>query len=153
MPGTQLNYLIELQKRTGLPTVAANVGPISSIHDRACELYASIHGLRTDFGYFHAQTYNHTRYGRDFSRKGPYFQSGQLGEIGEDGEVNHVHIIVHSYGAPTARYLEHLLYQGLESKLADYPADEAPHSPLFEGGQPVGSAWIKSQRGSSPLRP
>lgn len=146
LPGIQLNYPEAVAPLVDLPTFVANVGPFSSMHDRACEVYASIHGELTDFGYFHAQQFGHSRFGRDFTSQGSYFNQGRLGEIGEDGNVNRVHIIAHSFGGNTARYLERLLHEGLPSEQGDmYPQGEPPMSDLFASGrQPQDGGWIRS---------
>ncbi len=80
----------------------ASVGPISSAHDRACELAAQIKGTRTDFGAQHALDEGHERFGRDFTGKG--FEP-------DWSEENAVHLVGHSLGSPTIRCLQHLLAQ------------------------------------------
>ncbi|MCP4627225.1 MAG: hypothetical protein GY850_27495 [bacterium] len=34
----------------GLPVIEASVGPVSSFHDRACELAAELKGTHVDYG-------------------------------------------------------------------------------------------------------
>ena len=78
----------------------ASVGPLSSAHDRACELAAQIAGTVVDYGEDHAQIAGHQRYGYDFSDRG----------FAEDwSEQNPVHLVGHSLGSPTVRCLQHLL--------------------------------------------
>lgn len=95
-----------------LPVFEANVGPISSFHDRACELIAQIKGVRVDYGEEHARLHGHARYGKDFSGKGFY----------PEWDAQHpVHLVGHSAGGNTMRVAQHLLaidFHGLGSDAA-----------------------------------
>ena len=128
-------YLEEFTSR-GIQVKEASVGPISSNWDRACELYAQIKGVRTDYGKHHSSKFGHDRFGTDYSGKGLY---------PEWSAINKVHFIGHSLGGNTIRYLEALLQKG--------DADEQEEtgnstSELFQG---VGN-WISSISAiSSPL--
>lgn len=44
-----------------IPRFEASVGPLSSAHDRACELAAQIKGTRVDYGAAHAKREGHAR--------------------------------------------------------------------------------------------
>ena len=83
-----------------LPRYEASVGPLSSAHDRACELAAQIKGARVDYGEEHARREGHKRFGFDFRGKGfvPHWS-----------ERCPVHLVGHSLGSPTIRCLQHLL--------------------------------------------
>lgn len=83
-----------------LPRYEASVGPLSSAHDRACELAAQIKGARVDYGEEHARREGHKRFGFDFSGNGfvPHWS-----------ERCPVHLVGHSLGSPTIRCLQHLL--------------------------------------------
>jgi len=83
-------------------THEASVGPISSAHDRACELAAQIKGASVDYGAQHADRAGHRREGRDFRAKG---------FVPDWSEANPVHLVGHSLGSPTIRCLQHLLEQ------------------------------------------
>lgn len=83
-----------------LPRYEASVGPLSSAHDRACELAAQIKGARVDYGADHARAAGHRRYSDDFT--------GQ-GFVPDWSEQNPVHLVGHSLGSPTIRCLQHLL--------------------------------------------
>jgi hypothetical protein len=84
-------------------TVAVAVGVNSSNHDRACEAFAQLYGLQTDYGEQHSIQCGHAQYGTD------YTESGLLDcEWDEDHPV---HIIGHSFGGNTALALVSLLAQ------------------------------------------
>jgi triacylglycerol esterase/lipase EstA (alpha/beta hydrolase family) len=78
----------------------ASVGPLSSAHDRACELAAQIKGTQVDYGASHAESAGHARYGPDYSGRGfvPAWSA-----------THPVHLVGHSLGSPTCRCLQHLL--------------------------------------------
>lgn len=80
----------------------ASVGPLSSAHDRACELAAQIKGVDVDYGEQHAQQAGHrqTRPRIDTSWSLPDWS-----------EANPIHLVGHSLGSPTIRCLQHLLEQ------------------------------------------
>ena len=78
----------------------ASVGPLSSAHDRACELAAQIAGTVVDYGEDHAKQAGHNRHGYDFRGRG-------FVEIWND--QNPVHLVGHSLGSPTVRCLQYLL--------------------------------------------
>jgi triacylglycerol lipase len=100
---------LELELRAaGYETYTAAVGPISSVWDRACELYACIKGGRVDYGEAHARRFGHDRYGRIYP--GLYPQWGEVDPV--TGETRKIHIIGHSLGGPTGRTLIQLLEQG-----------------------------------------
>jgi triacylglycerol lipase len=80
----------------------AKCGPISSLHDRACEVFAQIMGTRIDYGEAHSETAGHARFSRDFSGR------GFLPDWSEDDPVI---LVGHSAGAPTALLLQKLLEQ------------------------------------------
>ena len=80
----------------------ASVGPISSPHDRACELAAQIKGTIVDYGDLHATAHGHQRLGHDFTGRGfvPNWDSDHP-----------VHLVGHSLGGQTIRCLQYLLEQ------------------------------------------
>jgi triacylglycerol esterase/lipase EstA (alpha/beta hydrolase family) len=83
-----------------LPRHEASVGPLSSAHDRACELAAQIKGVRVDYGEHHANEAGHNRFGADFSG---------AGFVPQWSKENPIHLVGHSLGSPTIRCLQHLL--------------------------------------------
>lgn len=74
------------------------LGWYSSTHDRACDLFYALKGGTVDYGKDHSCNCGHPRFGK--AHVGLY----------EDWDADHpVHIVAHSYGGNTARYLQHLL--------------------------------------------
>lgn len=124
----------------GLTVATASVGPISSIWDRACELYAQLVGSQVDYGYGHAQKFHHQRLGKKYEQ--PLIPGWEQ----EENRARHkLNLITHSMGGLTARLLIHLLENGS-------PEEEHAHreqfghleglSPLFKTGQP--KHWVRS---------
>jgi triacylglycerol lipase len=115
--------------RAGYETYTAAVGPVTSVWDRACELYACIKGGRVDYGETHSRLFGHDRYGRSYP--GLYPEWGEVDPA--TGKVRKVHIIGHSLGGPTDRTLIQLLEQGS-------PLPGQGDHPLFRGGK----SWVCS---------
>jgi triacylglycerol esterase/lipase EstA (alpha/beta hydrolase family) len=84
-----------------LPRHFASVGPVSSVHDRACELAFQIKGGTVDYGQRHAVEEGHARYGRSYDVAAAFHPDWSSG--------NPVHLVGHSMGAPTIWMLQHLL--------------------------------------------
>jgi len=116
-------------RQAGYETYTAAVGPVSSIWDRACELYACIKGGRVDYGEAHSSRFGHDRYGRSYP--GLYPEWGEVDS--KTGKVRKVHIIGHSLGGPTGRALIQLLEKGS-------PLPGQGDHPLFQGGK----SWVCS---------
>ncbi|SJL06273.1 uncharacterized protein ARMOST_09609 [Armillaria ostoyae] len=84
------------------PVFFASVGPVSSLHDRACELYYQLIGGTVDYGEQHSKAHRHGRYGYKH-RNGLYPQWSR---------DNPLHFFGHSMGGPTIIKLQYLLKQG-----------------------------------------
>lgn len=78
----------------------ASCGPVSSFHDRACEVFAQIIGTKVDYGEQHSRDEQHLRYSEDFT--GNAF-------VENWSEENPVILIGHSAGAQTCMQLQQLL--------------------------------------------
>ncbi|KAI0824993.1 alpha/beta-hydrolase [Trametes gibbosa] len=79
--------------------IFASVGPVSSLHDRACELFYSLVGGSVDYGNKHCQEHNHERFGRTY-------ETGLYPEWASDRPL---HFLGHSIGGPTVVKLQWLL--------------------------------------------
>ncbi len=108
---------------------AASVGPMSSNWDRVCELYAQITGTRVDYGKAHSEKFNHSRYGRTYTK--PMIEG--WGEPDADGNIKKINLVGHSFGGATVRTLTALLAYGSEDEQAATSPDDI--SPLFTGGK------------------
>ena len=115
--------LMAFLRSRGFPSYAASVAQGGSAWDRACELYAQLAGLKTDYGAAHSSSYRHERYGRDFS-------SCPL--IPEWNDSTRLVLIGHSFGGTTIRLFSELLTHGAPEEQADTPQEEL--SGLFAGG-------------------
>jgi triacylglycerol lipase len=74
-------------------------GPLSSFHDRACELFAQIDGSRVDYGEAHSAAAGHRRFGRAYERA----------FVPDWSAENPVVLVAHSAGAHTCLRLQTLL--------------------------------------------
>lgn len=113
--------------RAGHETFTAVVGPLSSVWDRAVELFAFIKGGTVDYGAAHSTKFKHDRFGATFDGLYP-----QWGTLDECGNVQKVHLIGHSMGGQASTVLTHLLNKGA--------VGEGDESVLFRGGHD----WVAS---------
>ncbi len=88
------------------PFLFPSTGPISSVHDQACELFYQLKGGRVNYGREHSERFAHARYSRDYSGQGMYPRW--------DAE-RPLDFVAHSMGAPVVRKLQHLLATGFFS--------------------------------------
>jgi triacylglycerol lipase len=84
-----------------LSRYVAAVGPLSSTHDRACELAFQIKGGTVDYGEAHAKEMGHARFGKTFDKSVAFHPDWS--------EANPVHLVGHSMGTPTSWMLQQLL--------------------------------------------
>ena len=89
-----------MQQFTGFKTHEAKCGPISSFHDRACEVFAQIKGTEVHYGLEHSAVAGHAQTSRDYTSQG----------LVPDWSVdNPIILIGHSAGAQTCLQLQQLL--------------------------------------------
>lgn len=115
----------------GYETYSASVGPISSAWDRACELYAQLAGVRTDYGVKHSQEYGHDRFGIDYEK--PLFEGW--------GPERAVNLVGHSFGGVTTRLFLEILANGCPEEVEAARAAGVEPSPFFLGGK---GDWVHS---------
>ncbi len=120
--GMRNGDLMEKLRKQGYDCHAASVSPTGSAWDRACELYAQIAGVRTDYGKAHSLQNNHERYGPDFTGRGL---------IPSWNENTKLVLLGHSFGGATVRLLSQLLTDGCEEEQKAAPEEL---SDLFKGG-------------------
>lgn len=126
--------LVKNVNEEGYECYAASVGPLSSNWDRACELYAQLTGTRVDYGEAHAKQHGHARYGREYDE--PMIKD--WGKKDENGLVNKINLIGHSFGGNTVRLLLGLLEEGAPEEVA---ASSENVSALFTGGK---GDWVNT---------
>ena len=115
--------MIKMLNEKGVETYAPAVGPLSSVWDRACEVYAQLMGTVVDYGEAHAKAHGHARYG--FSYEGKAL-------MGESWDMQtKINLVGHSFGGATVRLLTSLLAYGNEDEVAVTGEDT---SELFKGG-------------------
>lgn len=83
------------------PVLSVWPGGLSSLHDRACELFYQIKGGVVDYGQGHSHEFGHERFGRKY-----------LGSYPSWSRDCPIHIVGHSLGGSTARMLQVLLASG-----------------------------------------
>lgn len=133
--GATTGDLMSYLQSEGYECYSASVGPLSSAWDRACELYAQLIGSTVDYGEAHSKEHNHDRYGRT------YYQAliPDWGSLDNNGKIQQIHLIGHSFGGTTVRMLIQLLTEGSPEEIAATPSDSI--SGLFTGGK---GNWVKS---------
>ncbi|MCL2022982.1 MAG: hypothetical protein FWG82_01240 [Oscillospiraceae bacterium] len=121
------DLLHELEYR-GYTCVAPSGGASASAWDRACELYAALTGTTVDYGEAHSQEFGHERFGNE----NPIPLLPDWGKTDDQGNVQKINLVGHSFGGASARMLTELLAYGSEQERHWTPED---CSPLFMGGQ------------------
>ncbi len=114
---------VKMLNEQGVEAYAAEVGPLNSAWDRACELYAQLTGTVVDYGEAHSKAHNHDRYG--FSYEGHPL----MGETWNPQDK--INLVGHSFGGETIRLFTSLMTFGCEEEKA-VSGDDI--SPLFKGG-------------------
>ena len=98
------SHLVSSRQRPRKPrrVILAPIGPLSSLHDRACELFYALKGGTIDYGAEHARLHGHARFGRTYAKG-----------LWEDWSASKpAHFMGHSLGGPTILKLQSLLREG-----------------------------------------
>lgn len=114
---------IKTFNQSGFTAADADVDPVGSAWDRACELYAQLTGTVVDYGKAHSEKYGHERYGEDYTGRAL---------IDKWDSENKINIVSHSFGGPTCALFASILEYGAEDELA---ADDGTVSEFFTGGK------------------
>ncbi|KAH7428067.1 hypothetical protein KP509_10G074100 [Ceratopteris richardii] len=123
-----------------------DLGPLTSIHDRARELFYFLKGGRVDYGLQHSLSAGHCRYGR-------LYKSGHY----EKWNDHHpVHFVCHSAGAQVVRVLQQMLadkkFEGYEeSTNADWILSLTSLSGVLNGCTRIYLDGINPEDGQSLL--
>ncbi|PIL31817.1 hypothetical protein GSI_06521 [Ganoderma sinense ZZ0214-1] len=100
------NYACQTNGERDRRSIFASVGPVSSLHDRACELFFSLVGGIVDYGAKHSHENGHARYGRTYTE----------GLYPEWSSECPLHFLGHSMGGPTVIKLQWLITNGFFGK-------------------------------------
>jgi len=124
--------------------ICPHLGTVSSLHDRACELYYQLKGGTVDYGERHSSAHGHSRFGRTYAGLYPEWNAERP-----------LHFLGHSYGGVTVWYLQQLLIKGYfreDGEEFDDMDDNADFLPTATTGSMDGGgdgAWIRSLTGIS----
>ena len=127
--GADCGKITDYLASEGIESYSLSVGAFSSTWDRACELYAHLTGTTVDYGRAHSEKHSHSRYGKSYSEA----VVPDWGTITENGKIQKIHLVGHSFGGETIRLLTHLLADGSEEEIKQTSVNEI--SPLFTGGK------------------
>lgn len=121
-----------------------DLGPLTSIHDRARELFYFLKGGRVDYGLEHSLACGHCRYGRVY----------ESGHYEKWDEHNPVHFVCHSTGAQVVRVLQQMLadkeFEGYEeSTNADWILSLTSLSGVLNGSTRIFLDGINPEDGRS----
>lgn len=108
-----LSYFAGAEKKDDRVLVP-DLGSLTSIHDRARELFYYLKGGQVDYGEEHSRLYGHSRFGKIYDH----------GNYPEWDEHHPVHFVGHSAGAQVVRVLQQMLadkaFLGFENTSEDW---------------------------------
>lgn len=109
---------------SGFTAADADIDPVGSAWDRACELYAQLTGKVVDYGEAHSEKFGHDRYGEDYTGR------ALIDEWSSEDKIN---IVSHSFGGPTCALFASILEYGAEDEIA--ATTDGTISEFFTGGK------------------
>lgn len=122
--GMRTGNQVKSFNESGFTASAADVDPIGSAWDRACELYAELTGTVVDYGKAHSEKFGHERYGKDYTGKAL---------VDKWDSRNKINIISHSFGGPTCALFASVLEYGAEEEIN--ATKDGTLSDFFKGGK------------------
>ncbi|KAI9125208.1 hypothetical protein K1719_003824 [Acacia pycnantha] len=121
-----LSYFAGAEKKDERVLVP-DLGSLTSIYDRARELFYYLKGGQVDYGEEHSKAYGHSQFGR-------IYEQGQYPEWDEDHPI---HFVGHSAGAQVARVLQQMLadkaFKGYENTSENWVLSITSVSGAFNG--------------------
>ncbi|KAI4368479.1 hypothetical protein MLD38_017034 [Melastoma candidum] len=121
-----LSYFAGAEKKDERVLVP-DLGSLTSIYDRARELFYYLKGGRVDFGEEHSSTCGHSQFGRVYER----------GHYPEWDEDHPIHFVGHSAGAQVVRVLQQMLankeFKGYENTSENWVLSITSLSGAFNG--------------------
>lgn len=121
-----LSYFAGAEKKDDRVLVP-DLGSLTSIYDRARELFYYLKGGRVDYGEEHSRVCGHSRYGRDHGK----------GNYPEWDEDHPIHFVGHSAGAQVVRVLQQMLadkaFAGYENTSPNWVLSITSLSGAFNG--------------------
>ncbi|XP_050938441.1 uncharacterized protein LOC103487715 isoform X1 [Cucumis melo] len=145
-----LSYFAGAEKKDDRVLVP-DLGSLTSIYDRARELFYYLKGGRVDYGEEHSNTYGHSQFGRVYERGFPittyiadrfllpifllqFFLAGHYPQWDEDHPI---HFVGHSAGAQVVRVLQQMLadkaFKGYENTSENWIISITSLSGVFNG--------------------
>lgn len=108
------------------PFLFPSTGPISSLHDQACELFFQIKGGLTDYGEDHSNKFNHKRYSRFYGAEKDFDSTISTKYEGEPlyskwNKENPLDFVGHSMGGPLLTTLQQMLEDDFFYKNCNFP--------------------------------
>lgn len=128
----------ELRAR-GIRAIDASLGPVSSCHDRACELFFALKGGRVDYGAEHSEQHGHSRFGQLCDAQHQSWSASRP-----------VLLLCHSQGANTALALVELLERGAFASVGHATSSAWVRGICTIASPLAGVAWMHSLAGVPP---
>ncbi|XP_038978341.1 lipase-like [Phoenix dactylifera] len=108
-----LSYFAGAEKKDERVLVP-DLGSLTSIHDRACDLFYYLKGGQVDYGEEHSRIYGHSQFGKTYGQ----------GHYQEWDEHHPIHFVGHSAGVQVVRVLQQMLadkaFSGYENTSEDW---------------------------------